>query len=240
MRIPCVTVLRSKNKRLKAPICCIHALSSAGNYPFVNTGSKDGLLRGTLAQGDGIAVSQYAELHRTFTERQVQLYSELIGDMNPIHLSTSPTISKEVDARPPITPLQQQEGKIVVHGMLTASLFSSIFGTLIPGSIYRCQKLTFKSLVFCNDFIVGMVHVNKVSNLRHGCLVTCNTHVTKPRQSGNDSGVAEVEDSGAVGKDGDDNSKDGGRRLCEQKMEECVVGEAQVWLPGVVGQEGRL
>ena len=61
--------------------------------------------------------------------------------------------------------------------MLSASVFSSIFGTLIPGSIYRSQKISFNLPIFSDEYIIGRVQVVKVKDLRKGLLVTCDTIV---------------------------------------------------------------
>lgn len=66
----------------------------------------------------------------------------------------------------------------IVHGMLVGSLFSSIFGTLIPGSVYRSQRLEFRQPVFANDPIVARVVVLDVRNMKgRGLLVTCDTTI---------------------------------------------------------------
>lgn len=170
-------------------------------------------LRGTLQPRNGIALSQFAELHRTFTQQDVRAYGKIVGDDNPIHSIHPPSDTDDRQGRKP-----RRERTAVVHGMLTASLFSAIFGTLIPGSIYRSQDLRFKSPVFCDERVVGRIRVTRVKNLRgRGALVTCDTTVLR------------------YGGDGDE---DGGVVGTEEDMEECVVGEAEVWLPDVVGVEG--
>ena len=63
------------------------------------------------------------QIERTFTEKEVEQFGRLIGDLNPIHIG--------IDGK------EKENHKIIVHGMLTASLFSSIFGTLIPGEFYQ-------------------------------------------------------------------------------------------------------
>ena len=98
---------------------------------------------------------------------------------------------------------------IIVHGMLSASLFSAIFGTLIPGSIYRSQTIQFSAPVYCYEEVVGRVHVTKVRNLRGGALVHCDTTVTKRIKQ-------------------DLNLK------CDEEETRCIFGRAEVWLPGIL------
>lgn len=65
-----------------------------------------------------------------------------------------------------------------MHGIMVASLFSSIFGTLIPGSVYRNQSLNFCAPVFCNELVTGRVLVTNARRWRRGGLVLqCDTKV---------------------------------------------------------------
>lgn len=59
-------------------------------------------------------------LSRQVSERDVQLFGEATGDMNPVHFD-------EEYARGTIF-----RGR-VIHGMLTGSLISAVLGTRIPG-----------------------------------------------------------------------------------------------------------
>ena len=69
---------------------------------------------------------------KSFTTQDVVLFSELTGDINPIHLN-------DVFAHNSIF------GKRIVHGLLAASHFSKILGMDFPGNgtIYLKQNLTF-------------------------------------------------------------------------------------------------
>ena len=112
----------------------------------------------------------------------------------------------------------------MVHGMLTASLFSSVFGTLIPGSVYREQSFTFHSPVYVDECIIGRVNVTNVKDLRRkGLLVTCDTVVYKK-----DDVCGLLVDSSVMIDGGDD---DDGDIDCIDGMTVCVKGEAKVLLP---------
>mmetsp|Transcript_15358 Transcript_15358/g.44444 ORF Transcript_15358/g.44444 Transcript_15358/m.44444 type:complete len:226 (+) Transcript_15358:80-757(+) len=173
---------------------------------------------GTIPQGGrGIAVRQYAELTRVFTAEDVLQYGRLIGDLNPLHLrghgcagissageSDATTMSPQITASKFIR-IRSKDGQpeAVVHGMLVASLFSSIFGTLITGSVYRSQHLEFRQPVFAGDTIIAKVEVTDVRNMKgRGSLVTCDTNIT---------------------------SVDGG----SDGLMKFVEGKANVWLPGI-------
>lgn len=136
-------------------------------------------------------------MKRIFTTQQVQNFGKLISDENPLHRSIDNT---------------QSSSRVIVHGMLSASVFSSIFGTLIPGSIYRSQSFSFNSPVYSDEHVIGRVKVVKVKDLRKGKLVTCDTIVYQ-------------EDLG------DKNLST--KKECVKEMKKCVQGLAEVWLPGV-------
>ena len=149
-----------------------------------------------------IAHRQTQQVHRIFTPEQVTEYGHLIGDNNPIHQ----TNDRELDS----TSFPDDKDKVIVHGMLTGSLFSSIFGTLIPGSIYRNQTMIFHSPIYCDESVVGRVRVKKIRDMKsRGVMVTCDTNVFK--NCGDTTENIEDQDDAVV----------------------CISGEATVWLPGV-------
>lgn len=116
----------------------------------------------------------FLQMEKTFTPREVEQFGTLIGDLNPIHL-VGETVQDGTESD--FNEEEYHTSKIIVHGMLTASLFSSIFGTLIPGSMYRSQSLQFRDPVYCNQTIIGRVCVTNIRDLRRGLLVTCDTQV---------------------------------------------------------------
>lgn len=66
----------------------------------------------------------------------------------------------------------------LVHGMLVSSIFSSIFASLVPGSIYINQTLQFATPIFAGDTIVGRVEIEKIRKWRKGgVVVQCVTQV---------------------------------------------------------------
>lgn len=74
---------------------------------------------------------------KTITEADIILYAGVSGDTNPVHLNAEfaeKTIFKER----------------IAHGMLSAGLLSTVFGTKLPGpgAIYMNQNLNFKAPVF--------------------------------------------------------------------------------------------
>lgn len=97
----------------------------------------------------------------------------------------------------------------MVHGMLSGSLFSSIFGTLIPGSIYRNQTMIFQSPIYSNEKVMAVVKVKKVRNMkRRGIMVSCDTSVYKNFREDME-GMQDLGDN----------------------VIRCLSGEATVWIP---------
>jgi acyl dehydratase len=66
-----------------------------------------------------------------------------------------------------------QFGRRVVHGMLTASLFSTMVGMLLPGpgAIYRSQSLAFLRPVHVGDTVTAHFTVRSVDVARHRLLI---------------------------------------------------------------------
>lgn len=127
-------------------------------------------------------------------------FGALIGDMNPVHFPDEVVGSKRC----------QSNHKPIVHGMLLSTLFSAIFGTLVPGAIYRRQSLKFGHAVVVGESVIGRVVVRKVKQVNRngsGVLCTCDTVVAIAEEKPN----IDVKGRNEV---------------------MAISGEAQVWLPG--------
>jgi acyl dehydratase len=57
----------------------------------------------------------------TFSQADVERFAEVTGDMNPVHLDPAYATS---------TPFR----KPILHGFLSGSVFSKVFGTMFPGA----------------------------------------------------------------------------------------------------------
>jgi 3-hydroxybutyryl-CoA dehydratase len=88
---------------------------------------------------------------KTITEADIVLFQAVSGDTNPVHLN-------EEFARQTMF-----KGRIA-HGMLSASLISTVFGTRLPGpgAIYVSQSLRFVAPVKAGDTVSAHVTVTKV------------------------------------------------------------------------------
>jgi len=96
-------------------------------------------------------VGDSAEITKTITEADVQAFADLTGDHNPVHVDNA--FAKTT-----------RFGRTIAHGMLTASLISSVLANKLPGegSIYLGQTLQFVAPVFPGDEITARVTVKQV------------------------------------------------------------------------------
>jgi len=96
-------------------------------------------------------IGQSGTFSKTLTQTDVYSYAGISGDFNPVHVN-------EMEAKNSLF------GKQVVHGMLTASLISTVIGTVMPGkgSIYLGQNLKFLKPVFFGDTITAVVTVLEI------------------------------------------------------------------------------
>ncbi len=95
-----------------------------------------------------INVGDTADFKKTFTEADVYLFAGISGDVNPVHLN-------QVEAEKTIF-----RGRII-HGMLTASVISTVLGMYLPGpgTIYLGQTLEFLKPVRFGDTITVIIEV---------------------------------------------------------------------------------
>lgn len=93
-------------------------------------------------------VGDHASLTKTYSEEDVRGFSELSLDKNPLHLDVAYAAESIF-------------GQRIVHGMLVASLFSALLGTVLPGqgSIYLGQNLNFKAPIYLGDTITATVEI---------------------------------------------------------------------------------
>jgi acyl dehydratase len=127
------------------------------------------IVTGTLTDGQAVVVGQFAEKAICYEPATVHHFAELVDDPNPLHTDTiigdHPLKQGQLTTRP------------VVHGMLVASIFSSIFGNRKPGSVYLNQTLKFARPVHVGDRIIGRIQVTRVRQLQGKCIVACDTTV---------------------------------------------------------------
>jgi 3-hydroxybutyryl-CoA dehydratase len=100
-------------------------------------------------------VGRRAEVRHTFRMADVQAYAALTGDMNPLHVD-------------PAAAARGRFGRPVVHGMLTASLFSRLLAMDVPGpgTIYLRQSLRFARPVWPDEEVTASVAILRRSPRR--------------------------------------------------------------------------
>ena len=95
-----------------------------------------------------LAVGQKASVAKTLTESDVYLFAGVTGDLNPLHVNAEYARGTRFRRR-------------IAHGMLTASLISTVQATQLPGpgNLYIRQTLEFRAPVFFGDTITASVEV---------------------------------------------------------------------------------
>ncbi|TKB53686.1 MaoC family dehydratase [Ferrimonas aestuarii] len=100
----------------------------------------------TLKLGDS------ASVNKTITASDVETFADLALDHNPVHLDA--TYAKSTRFQRPI-----------VHGMLSASLFSGLLGQQLPGpgTIYLGQSLRFMHPVYVGERVTATIHLSDLN-----------------------------------------------------------------------------
>ncbi|WP_417317023.1 MaoC family dehydratase [Emcibacter sp.] len=100
---------------------------------------------------EDLAPGQSASLKKTVSERDIELFAEVTGDSNPLHLEEEYASTTVFEGR-------------IAHGMMTAGIISAVLGTELPGpgAIYMSQNLKFRAPVRIGDTIQASVTVEDV------------------------------------------------------------------------------
>lgn len=105
-----------------------------------------------------------------FSQTEVEAFAQCTGDKNPVHLDAA-YAAKTMFKRP------------IMHGMLGASLFSKVFGTLFPGegTIYLKQSLNFlKPMYVDTDYLAEFTVKDVIKDKNRAVIET----VIKDKSSG--------------------------------------------------------
>jgi len=97
-----------------------------------------------------INIGDSAVFQKTLTESDVYNFAGVSGDMNPVHINEEFSKTTIFKTR-------------IVHGMLTASMISTVIGMQLPGpgTIYLAQEIKFLKPVKINDTILAKVEVTQ-------------------------------------------------------------------------------
>ncbi len=95
-----------------------------------------------------LKIGDSAEISKTISEADIYNFAGICGDFNPLH------VDEEFASKTPFK-------KRIAHGMLGASLISTLLGTTLPGknTIYIEQSLKFKAPVYIGDTITARIEV---------------------------------------------------------------------------------
>ena len=96
-------------------------------------------------------VGAKASFTKTLGESDVYLFAGITGDLNPAHVDETWAKASRFGGR-------------IAHGMLTASLISTVLGMRLPGpgTIYLSQQLKFVAAVRIGETITAEVEIIEV------------------------------------------------------------------------------
>jgi 3-hydroxybutyryl-CoA dehydratase len=111
---------------------------------------------------EDLAVGMTEAFGKTITDADIVMFSGVSGDTNPLHLDDS-------------FAARTQFGGRIAHGMLTASLLSTIFGTRMPGPgcIYMSQAIRFRAPVRPGDTVLARATVRCLDPERKRATFDC-------------------------------------------------------------------
>jgi acyl dehydratase len=97
------------------------------------------------------SVGDSAEITKTIEQADIDAFASVSGDHNPVHVDEE--FAKTT-----------RFGRRIAHGMLTASLISSVLANKLPGegSVYLGQTLQFVAPVFPGDEVTARVTVKDI------------------------------------------------------------------------------
>jgi 3-hydroxybutyryl-CoA dehydratase len=100
---------------------------------------------------EDIKLGDTAEYAKTITEADILMFSAVSGDDNPVHINQEYAENSIFQTR-------------IAHGMLTASLISTVVGTRLPGNgtIYLSQSTRFKAPVKIGETVTARVTVTEL------------------------------------------------------------------------------
>jgi 3-hydroxybutyryl-CoA dehydratase len=126
---------------------------------------------GTALHGyyfDDLSVGMSASHSKVIGSEDIEAFADLTGDNNPVHL----------DAVFAATTMFKER---IAHGMLTASLLSTVIGTRLPGPgcIYVSQSLNFRAPVRIGDTVIATARITELFPDRRRAIFACDCTVNE-------------------------------------------------------------
>lgn len=99
-----------------------------------------------------LQVGMSASYEQTITDADIKTFAGLSGDNNPVHMSDEFANESRFKKR-------------IAHGFISASFFSAIFGTKLPGPgcVYVSQDLKFLRPVYIGDTVHAKVTIKTIN-----------------------------------------------------------------------------
>jgi len=111
---------------------------------------------------DDLDIGSEGSYSKTLTERDIALFGDTSGDINPLHFD---------EAYASQTMFKQRIG----HGMWSAGLISTCIGIVMPGPgcVYMGQELAFKLPVKIGDRLTATVTIKEKNEKRKYVVIDC-------------------------------------------------------------------
>ncbi len=97
---------------------------------------------------DELRIGDFAQVVKTITEGDKELFAKATGDYNPVHLDAAYAEKTMFKGR-------------IAHGLLSVGFFSAILGNILPGhgTIYLSQEVKFLAPVRIGDTVTAKVEL---------------------------------------------------------------------------------
>ncbi|MGF7159694.1 3-hydroxybutyryl-CoA dehydratase [Rhodoligotrophos appendicifer] len=115
---------------------------------------------------EDLSIGMSASVSKQLNETSIEQFADLSGDHNPVHLDEAFAATTMFKTR-------------IAHGMLSASLISTVIGMQLPGqgTIYLSQSLSFRAPVRCGDTVVARVEIVEIDARRRRVTLACTASV---------------------------------------------------------------
>lgn len=116
-----------------------------------------------LSAGEVPAEGVEAQVSHAFSLEDTRAFARLSGDNNPLHVDAA-FAQQQVGSSP---------SRPVVQGLLSASLFATIFGRTVPGAVYVKQELRWRAPLLVDEQVTARIRVLGVRRRFVECETVC-------------------------------------------------------------------